>query len=463
MSSSPPPSVVAATPSSSFESNPSFGYRTPIAAVTASTPLRNTEVNSEARAYGNHGLSSPPKGPACVPFSVAKQRIMTDGLWDKYESDNDTLQLILFMYCRGFMADAESKTRKETVKTMIGKQGPRERLRRLLNADGDLDLSHIPKINMIYEKNLKTLELYFQQHGAVGFLDDMDKAQYFFRFQKSGNCYLQAPCVMMSYLSQKHGFKIVDPVDLSKLVRHTFDDSELNEYVVKDSGGDSKVMLSRLLELYGESEVVFTGMEANAGPLGGGDLLLRMFKMYGPALVSNFHVHKNFGGDRLPDVSDDECGYFRYSGANQCRGTFVRLSGDGATTEASFSNSDDEGVEVSPEGHPYWSGSTSDAAKTPVTTETHAMLLIGIRIDEQNRRWCLLQNWWESLQLVEVSLEYLGNCKSNFSFYVSQKGFDCNGGTVSRSHAIVAECNSLDRCEEKALNKERSEGTARFF
>ena len=45
------------------------------------------------------------------------------------------------------------------------------------------------------------------------------------------------------------------------------------------------------------------------------------------------------------------------------------------------------------------------------------MVLIGTRRDsETGKQWCLLQNWWPSMQFVEVSEEYLKRCQAVVHF-----------------------------------------------
>jgi len=50
--------------------------------------------------------------------------------------------------------------------------------------------------------------------------------------------------------------KATDPMDLSKFIRHTFTHRELVDYVIEDSRGDAKYMLQKLLEIYGEKDVM---------------------------------------------------------------------------------------------------------------------------------------------------------------------------------------------------------------
>jgi hypothetical protein len=81
-------------------------------------------------------------------------------------------------------------------------------------------------------------------------------------------------------------------------------------------------------------------------------------------------------------------------------------------------------------------------------TGLHAMLLIGVRVEGDTRRF-LLQNWWRHCQFVEVDLEYLESCI--YSKYSSATIVTTPQSSVPVGFAqkawLYAETANLDRAE----------------
>jgi hypothetical protein len=46
----------------------------------------------------------------------------------------------------------------------------------------------------------------------------------------------------------------------------------------------------------------------------------------------------------------------------------------------------------------------------------HAMVLIGVRFDADDRCWLLVQNSWKSKQFVTMTLDYFGSCGGQLIF-----------------------------------------------
>lgn len=146
-----------------------------------------------------------------------------------------------------------------------------------------------------YIRACLTIHRYFQQSGAVGFVPDMSSITYYLRMQRFGSCFLQAPCVTMSYLLQACG-KSVPPANASRLIRHHFNNEQLTKYIVDDHGGDSLAVF-KILE-----EEFFECHERNRHPttvvctdLYSQDAYKTVAAMQkGPGLVSKFIVPYNF-------------------------------------------------------------------------------------------------------------------------------------------------------------------------
>ena len=73
---------------------------------------------------------------------------------------------------------------------------------------------------------------------------------------------------------------------------------------------------------------------------------------------------------------------------------------------------------------------------TDATEEKHAMIVIGIRIDKQDNKRLLLQNWWNNKQFIEMDVPYMDSCGASY-FYVEtpQTGFTSVMLTNSRKIA----------------------------
>ena len=89
--------------------------------------------------------------------------------------------------------------------------------------------------------------------------------------------------------------------------------------------------------------------------------------------------------------------------------------------------------------------------------ETHAMILIGTRLDERKNRWLLLQSWWPDMELVEVSAEYFFNSDAKVVFVDASREW-LDGHKLTNPHpndwydvnlSLVADTNNLDRCDQR--------------
>jgi len=80
-------------------------------------------------------------------------------------------------------------------------------------------------------------------------------------------------------------------------------------------------------------------------------------------------------------VEDNAVGYVQYSGSNQCVQRFVYENESNSKKVEAFSQTSHTKVEVRLQEH------TLDSAETPLTTGTHAIIMIGVRFDKKKRSW----------------------------------------------------------------------------
>ena len=192
----------------------------------------------------------------------------------------------------------------------------------------------------MYKNHVLALKRYFRLEGSFGFLRNMEEAEFYFRFQKSGNCFLQAPCVMVSYLLQKRAETNKDlcnfsPLDVSRFVRNTFSDGQLRKYVVKDGGGNSIDVLTTVgRRVSGDSWDFRTIVCAREEIRNSTDpfFLQNNMEKYGPGLVARFQVSKYF--QRAAKLNKgDKIGIVRFDGVND-KGKFIPLEQkDGAEVD----------------------------------------------------------------------------------------------------------------------------------
>jgi hypothetical protein len=395
--------------------------------------------------------------------------------------------MLMFLYGRGFMSGANKSERVQRVKEIVNnnKEDVAERLLQVLALTGDNDLmfgESIDKYTAAYERHVLTLKRYFRLENTVGFLENMDKAKFYFRFRKSGNCFLQGPCVLVSYLMQKRAEQNKDltdfsPLDVSKYVRHTFSDNMLYEYVVKDSGGKAIEELQTILRHARGEDGDFAILSLPAASLRKESVewVKDLLQKNGPGLVTKFRCSKVF--EQAANLNkDNQVGIIRFSNPGS-NGEFVPLSDTGGaevlkhdeddikSTISHYSETSSAKRRLCP---PEQVADKMQALETkrhkqqPAGDHTlHAMVLLGMRIDERNpkKKYFLFQNWWEGMPLVEVSDDYLyKEAKPLVAFVhpdyhecfdsLQKDNFDC-----ARNGALLAECNDVDRAERSFMER----------
>jgi hypothetical protein len=241
-----------------------------------------------------------------------------------------------------------------------------ERFQVLYNARGDA------LTTLANEDENETFQHYVNQHfpeymngndakhfTIFGCLDHQNMEP-FYRFQLSGNCFLHAPILMHWYLTLWYGptkdAAEVPLMHLSRYVRNKFEGNKLYRYLFHDYGGRSLDVLCSLMKSC-------TANLTTCSYTASYEIILGALKKYGPGLVTL---------NKLPLEDFSEDGKFRYE-------AFPR--------------------EIK-------------------KTTGHAMLLVGIRQDENNQTFFLLQNWWKK-QFIEVRSDYLSSMAG------TQNGFWC--------------------------------------
>ena len=395
----------------------------------------------ESHPYSKYGLKSPPKGPdpsVSIGPKDAKKKIRKDKL-RRLLKDGETKPMVMYLYGRGFMSEESSKERTEKVCAMVaGTTSAREIMSLLISAKGDNDLQQDPTYASLYRTTIATLVAYFKQPGTTGFLSRMGDAKYYLRCQRSGNCYLSAPSIFVSYLAQSRGASL-PPLDVTKLVRESFNDSMLYNHVVKEAGGNSVEALEEILIKLGEKKPCLETVSAIVRKHSID--LAEMLEDYGPGLVSGFCCHKNF----CQTVTRNEVGWYRFDGDHGAKGEFQKLDGNDYASVATTIDKSDKGISTPEEPSPV------DKSKNPTDQECHAMVLIGVR-KQGEKVWLLLQNWWTDMQVVEVSLEYFENSDASLTFVTNELSENTHSsdhilnGTCSASP--IADCNNLDMMDD---------------
>jgi hypothetical protein len=433
----------------------------------------------------------------------AKEAIKRDG-FGKGLKDPQKAKMLMFLYGRGFMATPtkmKGKTkehldqfetkilqRKRWVNIMIEGGEATQRLLRVLESEGDKDVTK--ERRPLFVHNCVTLRRYFQQDGACSFLDGMEsksKSQddYYFRIQRSGNCFLHAPCVMLAYLCQKYNI-VNAAADISKHVRRSLTDEQLYAYIVEDSGGNSVDVLRKLLEpLLDEKDIALAMLPARGIRHNIYDVAFHL-KSFGPRLISTFKVAKNFAAAFIPEESKGKIGYMQFDGNLEQQGRFVELVADQeqqAEVEVhleAFQRTKIESQKNSPSARTLFrpddnvdriddaedpddafAENPPDDSSAPGCEEGnrfgyHAMVLLGFRIEQTTKKkWLLFQNWWSDMQLVEVSDEYFENARGNLVFVLED-------GDKYR-HVDLANCYSMNDSRVAESNLDRAESVQMLF
>jgi hypothetical protein len=448
----------------------------PTERLLQTTTSLSTDVET---GYEKYGLT-PPKGKRAVSEKEAHRRIMKDGgkLKKLFKKGNDmTRKKLIFLYGRGFMWDKTTVKKEERINhvlQMLGDKEVSDRFLQVLETDGDIDLMSRGG-EAIYKKHVMALKRYFSLDESFGFLGNTKDAEFYFRFQKSGNCFVHAPCVLTSYLLQKraernqalYGLDFA-PLDVSRYVRRSFSDEQLFDYVVKDVGGAAIEVLENIVQyVTGDSNQKCEAYTANKVRKEDAKWLKELLAEYGPGLISQFKVTKTFErATTLSKENEGRIGIICFDSPND-KGKFIPLE------ESQNNEQDEEDIETIISKHDSSSVSTcsknlshdglsgtKDTTKVPETHGRsaigfHAMILLGGRTEKANpnKKYLLLQNWWEDMPLVEISDDYFRQALGQVLFVPDDRleDFEKVAGSEDelypRCSSLLAESNNIDRAE----------------
>jgi hypothetical protein len=240
-----------------------------------------------------------------------------------------------------------------------------ERFQALYNAKGDTlqsqeDIPENKTFQYYIDHHLKDYKNESESKGFTIFDCPMHtNMEVFYRFQISGNCFIQAPILMIWYLTLWYdATKVamsVPLIHLSRYVRNKMTGQTLFNYIFKDDGGESQDVLEAIIYNPSIQKIAYDDSFHK---------ILENLQKFGPALVTV---------DDLPKTDFGRNGKFCY----------------------------DE--------YPKEIGETAG----------HAMLLVGIRQDKNNQTFFLLQNWWPEKEFVELRQDYLtrmAGSRHSFSF-----------------------------------------------
>lgn len=331
----------------------------------------------------------------------------------------------------------------------------------------------------------------------------MSKFEYFSRAQDCGNCFVVAPSTAMSCLGQKHGIdKIRYPVDISKYGRAVYTDSELYDYVVKDSGGFAAEIFQHMVYTIGGGPLNTLTHEF----LVENKLQLKQYLVkYGPILINAFDTHKNFaptqrmldGEFYIDGVPGNNPGVIQLDGELSSKGKLKKLAckkgvkpdveksitaaltsrmesintnsygsvtrnlnpvegGDNQDDANTMSKSDDgDGDDKSIVSAD--AGDTKDTGKNKnlAKTGSHAMVGIGGRLGKNNTTWYLCLNSWKGMPLVELSDKYIKSAGAILHFCAKTTGqlgsLDSFDGYYIVNARPITHCSNI-QCQGRGPN-----------
>ena len=416
-------------------------------------------------------------------------------------------RIILFLVSRNFRGSSNKDSRVTAIKKLLEIGRIRERMLQVLKVEGDRDIS--AERHRHYIASCLVILRYFQQEGAKGFVPDMSAVTYYLRDQKYGSCFLQAACVLISYLVQAHG-KQMPPPDGSKLIRHNFTDDQLHKYVVDDDGGDSIAVFRLLEKQFFDCDDKQRRYESiTCRSLKRQDKLAsaRASLDEGPGLLAEFKVPPNFKVDRK---GSKKPGYARFTEWGR-EAEFIELGspsdkvelqfqkalakkwmksckephpvcsfdsfGDSTAATVSASASSDEvgdsylshaesdseivdseeyfdDVQV---GEPFGDSTCNDMMDDDSKGESeiaegddvfHAMILLGTRVVNGETFWTV-QNSWSGMRIIEMSTDYLAESGGVLVFFEKAGRYvrDKPSPLIQFCPSPIAESGPLERAD----------------
>ena len=118
------------------------------------------------------------------------------------------------------------------------------------------------------------------------------------RAQLSGLCYIHGPDMLQHYLVSINTNTSAPMIDISKLIRKSYNAKQLEDHIFNDKGGSSHTMLKSILE---------PGSIISSSKL---PLIEQDLKEFGPILVSGFEVFEDFHKAELSSYHGNPVGKF---------------------------------------------------------------------------------------------------------------------------------------------------------
>jgi len=464
------------------------------------------EEKKEIALFAEHDLSPPPKSKnGNKTFKQSKKKIEREMKKEWKKGGVDEKRIILFLVSRNFRGSSNKNSRVTAIKELLEIGRIRDRMLQVLKVEGDGDIS--AQRHNHYIASCLAIIRYFQQEGAKGFVPDMSVVTYYLREQKYGSCFLQAACVLISYLVQAHG-KQMPPPDGSKLIRHNFTDDQLHKYVVDDEGGDSIAVFRLLEKQFFDCDHKQRNYSSIPCPVLRKQVGLdsaRAFLNEGPGLLAKFKVPLNFKVDRKGNMKP---GYARFTEWGR-EAEFIELEKPSDEVELQFQKElARKWMKSCNEPHPVCSFDTfgdSTAATVPASASLdevgesylshaendseivdsdeylddvevgepfadsndmmdddskdvseiaegddvyHAMILLGTRVVNGETFWTL-QNSWSGMRIIEMSTDYLAESGGVLVFFEKAGRYvrDKPSPLIQFCPSPIAESGPLDRAD----------------
>jgi len=301
-------------------------------------------------------------------------------------------KLLLFLYAKGILVNKSSVVRKAEFEDLLAAgtaelKKALERLTTIVEKGETTPTRSTFEVASIFDAFVAQHPEWNASNSFVVFRDHPDlkgKSHALVeRFQKSGLCYMHACVVVQHYLVAMNNDMAVPMLNMAEYLKKYIPGDRLYEHIWNNKGGDSLEFLENILKTRPDSETIVTLSNKVLAKTEMDNLL----KSYGPGLVSGFCVAKDFVGTNWQHLGKYKVNKF--------------------------------------EGR-------------------HAMVLIGYRIVDGNKRY-LLQNWWKTKPYIEVDVDYLLSSDATVHF-IQEKQLEM-GDYPTNLEALV-ECESGIDCSE---------------
>lgn len=277
--------------------------------------------------------------------------------------------LKLFLYAKAMLNTEDKGVRQSSFHELLS--GTSKKTKKALKR-----LERIVVRGPVKQEKMKTMKKQFftqfveshvewQQQGKswVAFRDHpLLQGAYVERVQKAGLCFMHAPVVLQHYvvaMNTKDKSK-VGVMDMPMFLRRNANCKYLWSHVHENRGGNSFELLRTIMREDKDEDVTWLDCSTHDEAE-----IKKSLHQFGPALVSSFRVHADFGDKDTITYRGKPTGKF-------------------------------EGL--------------------------HSMLLVGYRHEKDGKILYLLQNWWEDKPFIEVDTAYLAKCYPALWFVKTRTG-----------------------------------------